>query len=137
MTITPRELDHLVLRTGNVAEMVRFYCDVLGCRPEREVDSLGLTQLRAGASLIDIVDADGEIGKMGGPAPGEDGLNLDHFCIRVDPWDEGAIRAHLLVCDVDAGPTEKRYGAEGSGPSIYLNDPDGNTVELKGPPAKD
>ncbi len=134
MSIAPRGLDHLVLRTADPEALIRFYCDVLGCAEERRVDGLGLTQLRAGASLIDIVDAAGEIGRQGGPAPVTEGLNLDHFCLRIDPWDEALIRAHLADHGVEAGPTERRYGAEGMGPSIYLRDPDGNTVELKGPP---
>lgn len=135
MSIAPKGLDHLVLRTARPGGLVAFYRDVLGCTVERRVEDLGLIQLRAGASLIDIVDAAGEIGRNGGPAPGDDGLNLDHFCLRVDPWDEAAIRAHLADHGVAAGETAQRYGAEGQGPSIYLEDPDGNTVELKGPPA--
>ena len=134
MIISPKGLDHLVLRTADAARLVAFYCDVLGCVRERDVESLGLFQLRAGAQLIDVVDAVGELGRMGGPAPHKDGLNLDHFCLRIEPWDEAAIRAHLDTHGVAAGPTERRYGAEGQGPSIYLKDPDGNTVELKGPP---
>ena len=135
MGISPKGLDHLVLRTADVGRLADFYCRVLGCVREREVTTLGLTQLRAGASLIDLVDAAGEIGRMGGAAPGGEALNLDHFCLRIDPWDEPAIRTHLSEHGVEAGPTEQRYGAEGQGPSIYLSDPDGNTVELKGPPA--
>src|SRR5204862_293517 len=52
------------------------------------------------------------------------------------PCDEPAIRAHLRQHGVEAGPVEPRYGAEGEGPSIYLSDPEGNVVELKGPPAR-
>jgi glyoxylase I family protein len=107
---------------------------VLGCVAERNREDLGLYQLRAGRSLIDLVDVTGEIGKKGGPAPGKDGHNMDHFCVRVEPFDEPAIRKHLEKHGVKASPTEARYGAEGNGPSIYLQDPDGNTVEIKGPP---
>jgi glyoxylase I family protein len=134
LSIKPRELDHVVLRVSDVPRAIKFYCDVLGCVEERRADKLGLIQLRAGRSLIDLVDVNGEIGKKGGAAPGNDGHNMDHFCVRVDPFDENAIRRHLEKHDVEAGPTETRYGAEGSGPSIYLKDPEGNTVELKGPP---
>jgi catechol 2,3-dioxygenase-like lactoylglutathione lyase family enzyme len=90
--------------------------------------------VRAGDSLIDLISLDGVLGRMGGGAPGAEGRNLDHFAIQVTPFDELAIRAHLAAHGVvitDAGP---RYGAEGTGPSIYIRDPDGNTVELKGPP---
>jgi len=128
------DIDHLVLRTEHLEQMISFYTGVLGMTVERRADSIGLIQLRAGRSLLDIVPVDGELGRKGGSAPGPEGRNLDHFCLRVEPFDEAAIRHHLAEHGVDAGPTEQRYGAEGSGPSIYILDPDANTVELKGPP---
>jgi len=128
-----REIDHLVLRTERVQAMIAFYTDVLGMSVERRLDDIGLIQLRAGRSLLDLVPVDSELGRKGGAAPGAHGHNLDHFCVRVDPFDEGALRDHLKTKGVEAGPTERRYGAEGTGPSIYIQDPDGNTVELKGP----
>jgi len=131
--IRVREIDHLVLRTERPEEMIAFYTDVLGMAVERRLDSVGLIQLRAGASIVDLVPVDGEIGRKGGAAPGAEGHNLDHFCLRVDPFEDAAIREHLRSSGVDASPTEQRYGAEGTGPSIYIQDPDGNTVELKGP----
>jgi catechol 2,3-dioxygenase-like lactoylglutathione lyase family enzyme len=129
-----REIDHLVLRTERVQAMIAFYTDVLGMSVERRLDDIGLIQLRAGRSLLDLVPVDSELGRKGGAAPGAHGHNLDHFCVRVDPFDEGALRDHLKTKGVEAGPIERRYGAEGTGPSIYIQDPDGNTVELKGPP---
>jgi glyoxylase I family protein len=131
-----REIDHLVLRVVDLNKVQRFYCDVLGCQVERRQDAVGLVQLRAGRSLIDLVPVDGPLGRAGGAAPGREGRNLDHFCFRVEPFDEPSIRAHLRQHGVEAGPVEPRYGAEGEGPSIYLNDPEGNMVELKGPPAR-
>lgn len=130
-----REIDHIVLRVRNLEAMTSFYCDVLGCNIERRQDALGLLQLRAGASLVDLVPVDGQLGRMGGAAPGAEGRNLDHVCFRVEPFDEAAIRAHLAAAGVASEPAASRYGAEGEGPSIYLTDPEGNTVELKGPPA--
>ncbi len=135
MTIAIREIDHIVLRVIRLDEMIRFYCDVLGCRIERRQDEIGLVQLRAGSALVDLVPADGKLGRMGGAAPGREGRNLDHVCFRVEPFDAAAIGAHLAANDVAAGPVESRYGAEGEGPSIYLHDPEGNMIELKGPPA--
>ena len=129
-----REIDHVVLRVTNPDRMIGFYCTVLGCTLERRRDDLGLIQLRAGRSLIDLVPVDGEIGRAGGAAPGKEGHNLDHFCVRVEPFDVQAIRAHLAAHGISAGEVATRYGAEGEGPSIYLSDPEGNTVELKGPP---
>ena len=130
-----REIDHLVLRVADLEQMLRFYCDALGCTVERRQDDLGLVQLRAGRSLIDLVPVSGKLGRAGGAAPGTQGRNLDHFCLRVEPFDETALRAHLAAHGVQAGPVESRYGAEGLGPSIYLTDPEGNVVELKGPSA--
>lgn len=129
-----REIDHLVLRVADLHAMLQFYCGVLGCAVEREQAELGLTQLRAGRSLIDLVTVDGKIGREGGAAPGREGRNLDHFCLRVDPFDAEMIRQHLAQHGIDAGEVSSRYGAEGEGPSIYIRDPEGNTVELKGAP---
>jgi catechol 2,3-dioxygenase-like lactoylglutathione lyase family enzyme len=129
-----REIDHLVLRVVDLGLMLRFYCGVLGCTIERRQDDIGLVQLRAGRSMIDLIPVTGKLGRAGGRPPGAEGRNVDHFCLRIDPFEEGDIRAHLAALGVDAGPVESRYGAEGEGPSIYLTDPEGNTVELKGPP---
>lgn len=131
-----REIDHLVLRVVELARMLDFYCGALGCTIERRQDEIGLVQLRAGSSLIDLVPVDGKLGRVGGAAPGAEGRNMDHFCLRVEPFDEPAIRAHLLAHGVTAGQVESRYGAEGEGPSIYLTDPEGNVVELKGAPGQ-
>jgi glyoxylase I family protein len=130
-----RDIDHLVLRVVDLPAMLRFYCDGLGCRVERRQDEIGLVQLRAGRSMLDLVPVSGKLGAAGGAAPGREGRNVDHFCLRVQPFDEAAIRTHLASQGIAAGPVESRYGAEGEGPSLYLCDPEGNVVELKGPPA--
>ena len=131
--IRVREIDHLVLRVRDLDAMLHFYCDVLGCPVERRQDDIGLVQLRAGRSLVDLVPVDGKLGRAGGAAPGAQGRNLDHFCFRVEPFDEAAIRQQLRSHGLEGGPVELRYGAEGHGPSLYLTDPEGNVVELKGP----
>jgi len=129
-----RQLDHIVLRVRDVGAMRRFYCDVLGCTFEREQAEIGLLQLRAGASLIDLVDINGKLGRKGGAAPGIEARNVDHFCLQVEGWNQDAILAHLRAHAARIGEIGQRYGAEGEGPSIYIEDPEGNTVELKGPP---
>ncbi|RZL94173.1 MAG: VOC family protein [Variovorax sp.] len=129
-----REIDHLVLRVADLEAMLRFYCEALGCTIERRQDALGLIQLRAGSSLIDLVPVDGQLGRAGGAGPGPEGRNMDHFCVRVEPFDEAAIRHQLARYGYCAGALEQRFGAEGQGPSIYVTDPEGNVVELKGPP---
>jgi glyoxylase I family protein len=128
-----RHIDHVVLRVVDLEAMLGFYCAALGCAVERRQDEIGLVQLRAGSCLVDLVPIDGKLGRMGGAAPGPEGRNMDHLCFRVEPFDEAAIRRHLATCGVSAGPVASRYGAEGEGPSIYLSDPEGNVVELKGP----
>ncbi|QWP76220.1 VOC family protein [Lysobacter sp. K5869] len=128
------QLDHVVLRVRDTAAMVAFYCEVLGCSVERRQDEIGLVQLRAGESLIDLVDVAGKLGRYGGAAPGEEGRNLDHLCLRAEPFDRDAIVAHLNAHGARVGDFGSRYGAEGEGPSQYLFDPEGNMVELKGPP---
>ena len=132
--INIREIDHLVLRVVDLERMIEFYVAALGCSIERRRDEIGLVQLRAGRSLVDLVPVDGKLGREGGAAPGLEGRNVDHFCFRVDPFDETAIRNHLGSVSVRAGEVASRYGAEGEGPSLYISDPEGNTIELKGPP---
>lgn len=129
-----RDIDHLVLRVRDVDAMIRFYGEVLGCPVHRIDEKIRLVQLRAGRGLIDLIPVDSEIGRAGGAAPGKEGRNLDHFCLRVEPWDAEAIAAHLRAHGVEPGQVVPRYGAEGQGPSMYVTDPEGNTVELKGPP---
>src|SRR5262249_53457517 len=127
-------IDHVVLRVRDVARMQQFYCDVLGCTLEKVQAEIGLTQLRAGRSLIDLVDVAGKLGRMGGAPPGQEGRNMDHLCLRVERLDGPGLRAYLQSKSVAPGEIVSRYGADGQGPSMYLSDPEGNTVELKGPP---
>lgn len=129
-----KQIDHLVLRVIDIDKMMRFYMDVLGCTLEKVQEKSGLYQLRAGSSLIDMVPVNGKLGKMGGAAPGKEGRNLDHLCLSIAPFDGEEILGYLRKKGYDGGQVESRYGAEGSGPSIYVSDPEGNVVELKGPP---
>jgi len=125
----------VVLRVADLERALRFYCEVLGCREERRLDELGLVQLRAGSHLIDLVDIEAPLGRAGGSAPpAEGGRNMDHFAVQLERFDEAALREHLERHGVAPGDVAARYGAEGTGPSMYLRDPDGNVVELKGPP---
>ena len=129
--INVARIDHVVLRVIDMQRMIAFYSSVLGCRLERGPGDNGLAQLRAGDSLIDLVDIAGTLGGSGN-APDAAAGNMDHVCLQVRPWDETAIRGHLDRHGVQAGPVASRYGATGKGPSIYIEDPEGNTVELKG-----
>jgi catechol 2,3-dioxygenase-like lactoylglutathione lyase family enzyme len=127
-------IDHVVIRSRDAPRLEQFYVEVLGCSLARRQDTIGLTQLRAGRSLIDLVAVDGTLGRAGGAAPGAEGRNMDHLCLRVEPFDDDAVRTHLAAHGIAVGAPVPRFGAEGDGPSVYLSDPDGNTIELKGPP---
>lgn len=129
-----RGIDHVVLRVRDVERALAFYCGLLGCREERRLDELGLVQLRAGSALVDLVDVAGPLGAAGGPPAGDQARNMDHFALQLAHFDEKALVARLAEAGVEAGPAAPRYGALGMGPSLYIRDPDGNTVELKGPP---
>ena len=126
MEFSIKHLDHVVVRVSDLDRAVRFYSDVLGCREERRSESFGLVQLRAGRSLVDLIRIDG---------PSESGVgNMHHFAFRIEPFDEPSLRSHLESHGVEVGDVVVRYGADGRGPSIYIQDVDGNTIELKGPP---
>jgi len=127
-------LDHVVLRVRDLARALAFYTGALDGRVERRLDALGLVQVRLGRSLVDLVPIDGPLGKLGGAAPADTGRNLEHFCLRIEPFDEAALRAHLAAHGLSASEVGVRYGADGNGLSLYVRDPDGNSVELKGPP---
>jgi len=130
--IKPTAIDHIVLRTERYRELIDFYCDIIGCTRERETSpGFGLTQLRAGNALIDIVDVNGELGRKGGGAPGPSGNNLDHFCLQIEAFDEAELIAWLQARGVDCGEFVERYGAQGMGRSLYISDLDENTVELR------
>lgn len=125
-------IDHIVLRTTRLTAMLAFYQDVLGCRLERELPpEVGLVQLRAGAALIDIVPVDSELGRLGGGPPSQDGRNLEHFCLSVAGVTEQQLCDHLVANQVRVGDWQVRYGASGFSRSMYINDPEGNVVELK------
>lgn len=131
--ITIQAIDHVVFRVVDLEKVARFYIDVLGARWEKKQEDIGLYQIRVGSALIDLVPVDGKLGSAGGAAPGDGGRNVDHVCFRVLPWDGESILEHLNACGIDA-EIVSRYGAEGDGPSIYVTDPEGNNLELKGPP---
>jgi glyoxylase I family protein len=126
-------IDHLVLRVRDLPRALEFYRGVLGCTLEREQPELGLTQLRAGRCLIDLVTADGPLGSRDGTLAGA-GPNMEHFCLSIAPFEEAALSAHLAARGVSVREPGSRYGAEGEGRSFYIEDPDGNRLELTGGP---
>jgi glyoxylase I family protein len=122
MTFHVERIDHVVLRVRDLAAMVKFYEQALGFKEERRIERLDLVQMRAGASMLDLVHAERGTGR-----------NMDHLCFRVEPFDRDAIVTMLAPFGISVGETVERYGAEGNGPSVYFDDPEGNQIELKGP----
>ncbi len=137
VAIKPLGLDHVVIRVADLKRARAWYTAVLGCKVERILPSLGLTQLRVGLSLIDLVEVKWPLGKKGGRPPRSTQFNMDHFCVQLAEFNEQKICAHLKRKGIKTGNVERRYGALGHGPSMYLTDPDGNSLELKGPPDLD
>ncbi|GGO66041.1 VOC family protein [Bowmanella pacifica] len=127
-------IDHLVLRVVDLERSVHFYQQVLGCEVVKRQAHLGLVHLRAGSSLIDLISLVGKLGQQGGRGPGVEGHNVDHFCLRIEPFDEAGLVAHLAAFGITPlGPASLNFGAEGQGLSLYFKDPDNNIIELKGP----
>ena len=126
-------LDHLVIRCNDLAAMLQFYRDTLGCHVEKHNEKLGLIHLRAGSALIDLISVEGELGRAGGAGPGAQARNVDHFCLRIAPFEEAALRAFFQSRGVELSRVHDNYGSEGTGPSVYFTDPEGNSIELKGP----
>ena len=123
MTFHVERIDHVVLRVRDLPAMVKFYEQALGFKVERTLERLSLVQMRAGASMLDLIHAERP----------QSGGNMDHLCFRIEPFDRSAIESRLSPLGIAIGETLERYGAEGTGSSIYFNDPEGNQIELKGP----
>src|SRR5262249_15202157 len=128
MSFHVERIDHVVIRVRDLPAMVRFYETALGFKVERTLDRLNLVQMRAGASMLDLVK-----GERPPLSTGSAGGNMDHLCFRIEPFDREAIARRLSPLGIALGETVQRYGAEGTGCSVYFNDPEGNQIELKGP----
>jgi catechol 2,3-dioxygenase-like lactoylglutathione lyase family enzyme len=114
--------DHLVLVVADVERSLDWYCGHLGLagvridewrRGEAPFPSARVSD----GTIIDFV-ARGDRPAGGG--------NVDHICLVVDPTDFSALGALG-----DLGPGQPRFGAQGMGTTVYIDDPDGNTVELR------
>lgn len=127
-----RNIDHIVLRVQDMDKSLHFYTGILGCEVAKRNEKYQMIHLRAGSAMIDIIDITGPLGVQGGGAPQEARRNVDHFCLNIEPFDEDALIDYFRELGMNVDKAETRYGAEGYGPSIYIHDPDGNRVELKG-----
>jgi catechol 2,3-dioxygenase-like lactoylglutathione lyase family enzyme len=128
------KLDHVVLRVADIEKSIHFYRDILGCPEARTRPDIGLYQYQAGRSMIDLVPLDSPGGQRSGYGPPSAGRNMEHFALTIAEFDEPALRGYLEEHGVKLTKSGRRFGAEGYGPSLYIEDPDGNEVELKGPP---
>jgi glyoxylase I family protein len=126
-------IDHILLLVSGMKPAVRFYTEVLGCRVEGELPQYGMLQLRAGAALMDLVDiAAPEAGWAKPPVAG--GRNVDHLCLALGIHDEAELRRHLARHRVEIIEEGVHGGSRGESLSLYVRDPSGNVIELKGPP---
>src|SRR5690242_7094767 len=115
-------LDHVVLNVADIERSLAFYCDELGLEPLR------VDEWRRGEVFFPSVRIDATtIIDLFASEP--TGRNLDHLCLVVEPTDLQAIKDSGRF-DVQSGP-DTRWGAQGDGTSLYVRDPDGNTVELR------
>jgi len=115
-------LDHIVLNVADVERSLSWYIDLVGMAPVRVDDwrrgEAFFPSVRVNEStIIDLVRLD------------RSGTNMDHLCLVVDAADVDAIAADERFSVIE-GP-DIRFGARGNGRSVYVNDPDGNTVEFR------
>ena len=121
-------MDHIVVNTSDVDEALRFYGDILGLEVLRldqfRRGEVGFVSVRlSGETIIDLRPSENT---LGGP------VNVDHFCLFVEPTDMEAALEDLRSKGVEiSGPVGSRWGARGNGPSFYVKAPDGNRIELK------
>jgi glyoxylase I family protein len=125
-----RAIDHVVLIVDHLEAAVKWYAEVVGAREEHSLRQFGMVQLRAGASMIDLVDAASEEGEWARP-PVEGGRNLDHLCLEIGPITKKAMEAHLAKHSLEVEEEGLRMGAKGQGYSWYIRDPWDHQIELK------
>ena len=125
MPFSIENLDHVVVRVTDFDRAIRFYTEVLGCTVERRNETSSFAQLRACRSLIDLMKTDEAWRKGVG--------NMHHFALFIDRFDEPELRDHMQRHGIDVGDTVTHRGAAGDYPSVYLQDPDQNCIELMGP----
>jgi glyoxylase I family protein len=125
-----RAIDHVVLIVDDLEAAVKWYAEVVGAVEEHSLREFGMVQLRAGASMIDLVDAASKEGKWARP-PVEGGRNLDHLCLEVGPVTKQAMKSHLTRHGLEIEEEGLRMGAKGQGYSWYIRDPWDHQIELK------
>jgi glyoxylase I family protein len=125
-----RAIDHVVLIVDGLEDAVKWYAEVVGATEEKSLRQFGMVQLRAGASMIDLVDAGSEPGEWARP-PVDGGRNMDHLCLEIGPVTKAAMDAHLASHGLEVEEEGLRGGAKGEGYSWYIRDPWDHQIELK------
>jgi catechol 2,3-dioxygenase-like lactoylglutathione lyase family enzyme len=122
---TPLGLDHVVFRVRDQAVSQRFYVETLGCTVDHVNERISLVHLRFGEHYIDLLPATAD-------APAAVAGGVDHVCLSIRCGDLGKVAAALRQRGVALeGDVVERRGAYGTGPSLYIRDPDGHVIELK------
>ena len=125
-----RAIDHVVLIVDDLERAVKWFAEVVGATEEHSLRQFGMVQLRAGASMIDLVDAASEKGEWARPKV-DGGRNMDHLCLEIGPVTKAAMEAHLQKHELAVEETGWRSGAKGQGYSWYIRDPWDHQIELK------
>ena len=131
--IQPIGVDHVVFYVSDMDRALAFYEGVLNCRPGFSYPELGMEQVWFGAALIVLWDVN-HPGAAHAVPDVAGGRNVDHVCLSCGPLDADALRAHLAENGVAIDREALHGGARGMGASFYVFAPDGNKIEIKGPP---
>lgn len=126
-------LDHVVILVTDMQKALDFYQGILGLPHGYAFPDIAMEQLWVGTELLVLIDISTPKG-AGAIPPVSGGRNMDHFCISLVPYDKDALRAYLVDQGVEIVNEAFHSGARGMGEAIYVLDPFGNKVELKGPP---
>jgi catechol 2,3-dioxygenase-like lactoylglutathione lyase family enzyme len=118
------ELDHVVINCADVERSLAWYRDRLGLTPVRAAEwrsgEVPFPSVRVNEhTIIDLFASD------------RSGVNVDHVCLVVDGADLHALAASESFDVVGDGPIDGLFGARGTATSLYVRDPDGNTIELR------
>lgn len=127
-------LDHVVLSVQSIEKMLPFYCDVLGFELTQQNEDGKFAQLCAGNAIVDMLKRRGTPSDDPESTARKNERNMDHFALRLEAFEEDSLRDHLAQFGIDAGKLWRNDGPDGHY-SFYIQDPEGNDIELKGWPA--
>ena len=114
-------IDHLNLTVADIDRSLEFYRRVLGMKTESVGE--GRAALYFGAQKIHLDAAGGAMATSG-----EKRLPA-HICFITEA-PIGEVKAHLDECGVAVRMQGPRAGAIGTIQSVYIDDPDQNSIEI-------